>query len=94
MGEISNVSHPASGHLYFTLRDRDASLRCVMWRSEVAGLLLLPRDGDAVDVHGKVSLYEAGGQYQLYADDIRPTGEGALYHYIIIRQRNCLPTYL
>jgi exodeoxyribonuclease VII large subunit len=50
-----------------------------MWRSEAAHLRLALKDGLAVDVHGSVSLYEAGGQYQLYADTLRPLGEGALY---------------
>ena len=78
-GEISNFSRPRSGHLYFTLKDSSASLRCVMWRSTAARLEHIPKDGDSVEVHGAVSVYEAGGQYQLYADRIRPLGEGALY---------------
>lgn len=78
-GEVSNFSRPASGHLYFTLKDNTASLRCVMWRNAVLRQKFLPRDGDAVEVHGSISIYEAGGQYQLYADLIRPTGEGVLY---------------
>jgi len=78
-GEVSNFSRPASGHIYFTLKDSGASLRCVMWRNEAARLRLALQDGLAVDVHGSISLYEAGGQYQLYADTIRPLGEGALY---------------
>jgi exodeoxyribonuclease VII large subunit len=78
-GEVSNLSRPASGHLYFTLKDAEASLRCVMWKTDVQRLLFLPRDGQAVEVHGRISVYEAGGQYQLYADDLRAAGEGALY---------------
>lgn len=78
-GEISNFSRPSSGHLYFTLKDSGASLRCVMWRNAVLRLTFTPRDGDAVEIHGNISIYEAGGQYQLYADIIRPIGEGALY---------------
>lgn len=78
-GEVSNLSRPASGHLYFTLKDRNAALRCVMWRNQVAKLVSLPRDGDAVEVHGSISIYEASGHYQLYGDLIRPAGEGALY---------------
>lgn len=78
-GEISNLSRPASGHMYFTLKDGEASLRCVMWRPDVATLSVLPRDGQAVEVHGRISIYEAGGLYQLYADTIRPAGEGALF---------------
>lgn len=78
-GEVSNFSRPASGHVYFTLKDSSASLRCVMWRNAVMRQSFTPRDGDAVDVHGSISIYEAGGQYQLYADLFRQAGEGALY---------------
>ena len=78
-GEVSNFSRPASGHLYFTLKDSSASLRCVMWRNTAMRQSFLPRDGDAIEVHGALSIYEAGGQYQLYADIFRPAGEGALY---------------
>ena len=78
-GEVSNLSRPASGHLYFTLKDRSAALRCVMWRNQVARLISLPRDGDAIEVHGSISIYESSGNYQLYGDMIRPAGEGALY---------------
>ena len=78
-GEISNLARPASGHIYFTLKDSSASLKCVIWRSDAARLRLTLQDGLAVDVHGSLSLYEAGGQYQLYADTLRPLGEGALY---------------
>jgi exodeoxyribonuclease VII large subunit len=78
-GEVSNLSRPASGHLYFTLKDRNAALRCVMWRNQVAKLVSLPRDGDAIEVHGSISIYESSGNYQLYGDLIRPAGEGALY---------------
>jgi exodeoxyribonuclease VII large subunit len=78
-GEISNLARPASGHVYFTLKDQNASLRCVLWRPDAARMLVVLKDGLAVDVHGHISLYEAGGLYQLYADAIRPMGEGALY---------------
>ncbi len=78
-GEISNLSRPASGHVYFTLKDANASLRCVMWKTSAARLTLPLRDGMEVEAHGRIGVYEAGGQYQLYADQIRPVGEGALY---------------
>jgi exodeoxyribonuclease VII large subunit len=78
-GEVSNLSRPASGHMYFTLKDTGAALRCVMWRNTAIRQTFPPRDGDALEVHGKLSIYEAGGNYQLYADSIRPTGIGALY---------------
>jgi len=79
LGEVSNVSRPASGHLYFTLKDADASLRCVMWRSDVQRQRYQPREGDTVEAHGRLSVYDAAGQYQLYADTLRPTGEGELF---------------
>jgi exodeoxyribonuclease VII large subunit len=78
-GEISNLSQPKSGHLYFTIKDRFASLRCVMWKNMVGLLPEIPKNGDAIEVHGNISVYEASGQYQLYVDQIRGGGEGALY---------------
>jgi len=78
-GELSNLSRPRSGHIYFTLKDGGASLRCVMWRSSAASLNLALRDGMEVEVRGYISIYDVGGQYQLYAEEIRPVGEGALY---------------
>ena len=78
-GEISNLSRPSSGHIYFTLKDPGASLRCVMWKDEAARLRFAPQDGMAIEVHGSLGIYEVSGQYQLYADSLRPLGEGALY---------------
>jgi len=78
-GEVSNLSRPSSGHLYFTLKDAGAALRCVLWRNAVLRQAFLPRDGDGIEVHGSIGVYEANGSYQLYADLIRPAGEGALY---------------
>lgn len=79
IGEVSNVSKPGSGHLYFTLKDSQASLRCVMWKTQVMRLRFLPREGDRIEVHGGISVYDAGGQYQLYADNIRQAGQGQLF---------------
>jgi len=78
-GEVSNFMRASSGHRYFTLKDNTASLRCVMWRNTAIRQSFIPRDGDAIEVHGSISVYEAGGQYQLYAEILRPVGEGALY---------------
>jgi exodeoxyribonuclease VII large subunit len=78
-GEISNLSRPASGHVYFTLKDSSAALKCVMWKTSAARLGIALQEGKAVEVHGKIGVYEVSGQYQLYADQIRPVGEGALY---------------
>jgi exodeoxyribonuclease VII large subunit len=78
-GEISNVSRPASGHVYFTLKDAAAALRCVMWKSSAARLDMTLGEGLAVACHGKIGVYEVSGQYQLYVDRLTPSGEGALY---------------
>ena len=78
-GEISNLSRPASGHVYFTLKDSSAALKCVMWKMSAARLNLPLQNGMEVEVHGKIGIYEVSGQYQLYADQIRSVGEGALY---------------
>jgi exodeoxyribonuclease VII large subunit len=78
-GEISNLSRPNSGHIYFTLKDSGASLRCVIWRDQARSLGGVLRDGMAVEAHGAVGVYEQGGQYQLYVDGLRAAGEGLLY---------------
>ena len=78
-GEISNLSRPSSGHIYFTLKDAGASLRSVMWKGEAVHLRFAPQDGMAIEAHGSLGIYEVAGQYQLYADSLRPLGEGALY---------------
>ena len=78
-GEISNLARPASGHLYFTLKDSGAALRCVMWKMDATRLRLALQEGMAVEAHGSLSIYEGTGQYQLYVDSLRPLGEGALY---------------
>jgi exodeoxyribonuclease VII large subunit len=79
-GEISNWNRASSGHIYFTLKDAGSSLRCVVWRSQSASLGYMPRrDGESVLAHGRISVYEAGGNYQFYVDDMEPVGQGALY---------------
>ena len=78
-GEISNFSQPRSGHLYFTLKDSEAQLRCVMWKNQTFGLRFNPKDGQSVEAHGAMSFYPAGGQVQLYIDEMQPVGEGQLY---------------
>ena len=78
-GEISNLSRPASGHVYFTLKDSSAALKCVIWKTSAARLGVALQDGMEVEVHGRIGIYEVSGQYQLYADQVRPLGEGALY---------------
>jgi exodeoxyribonuclease VII large subunit len=79
-GEISNWKRATSGHIYFTLKDAQASIRCVMWRSQAVRLVYTPQqDGETVLAHGRISVYEAGGNYQFYVDDLEPTGQGDLY---------------
>ena len=78
-GEISNLSRPASGHLYFTLKDSSSSIRCVMWKNRAQMVNFVRQDGVAVTAHGGLSVYEQRGQYQLYVDALRPRGEGALF---------------
>jgi exodeoxyribonuclease VII large subunit len=78
-GEISNLSRPASGHIYFTLKDKNASLRCVMWKADVLRSRPNVQEGAAVEVHGRIAVYEPQGQYQLIANLIQPRGEGALF---------------
>jgi exodeoxyribonuclease VII large subunit len=78
-GEISNLSRPTSGHLYFTLKDAGAQVKCVMWRSSVARMRYMPRSGDAVVAHGRIGVYERDGAYQLYADSMTTAGTGDLY---------------
>ncbi|MBZ0274738.1 MAG: exodeoxyribonuclease VII large subunit [Anaerolineae bacterium] len=78
-GEISNMRQAPSGHWYFTLKDRNAQLKGVMWRSSAEQQSIIPRDGDAVLAHGRVGVYDVQGVYQLYADQIRPVGMGNLY---------------
>ncbi len=78
-GEISNLSRPASGHIYFTLKDKNASLKCVMWKTDAMRSRPNIQEGVAVEVHGKVAVYEPQGQYQLIVNIIQPKGEGALF---------------
>lgn len=78
-GEISNLSRPNSGHIYFTLKDKNASLRCVMWKLDAGRLRMNMQDGMAIEAHGKIAVYEPQGQYQLIVNIIQPKGEGALY---------------
>ena len=77
-GEISNFTRARSGHLYFTLKDEQAQLRCVMWRSSASNIGVVPEEGDEVIAHGRISVYEEGGVYQLYADSLTTAGRGSL----------------
>jgi exodeoxyribonuclease VII large subunit len=77
-GEISNLSRPASGHLYFSLKDASAQVRCAMFRNRAMLLSAPIKDGQLVLVQARVTLYEARGEYQLSVESIEPAGQGAL----------------
>ena len=76
--EISNFSRPGSGHWYFTLKDRDAQLRCAMFRQKNSLVRIAPKEGQLVLVRGRVGLYEPRGDYQLIAEHMEDAGVGAL----------------
>ena len=78
-GEISNFKRHSSGHWYFTLKDEDSRINCVMFRQNNMGVSIRTADGMAVIVSGSVSLYVQGGAYQFYVDAMRPDGVGSLY---------------
>jgi len=77
-GELSNVAKPASGHLYFTLKDRTAQVRCAMFKQSCSTLRFRPLDGMQVLLRARVGLYEPRGEFQLVAEYMEPAGEGAL----------------
>ncbi|MDQ7792985.1 MAG: exodeoxyribonuclease VII large subunit [bacterium] len=78
-GEVSNCRLHSSGHLYLTLKDAEASLRCVMFRSRAAVLAFRPGDGLAVIARGRVGVYDRDGSYQLYVEEMVPEGVGSLF---------------
>lgn len=87
-GEISGFKRHSSGHLYFSLKDPDAQISCVMFRSAAASLKLEPKDGMQVVVHGSVSIYPRDGKYQLYVDGIKSAGVGELYaRYLMLKEK-------
>jgi len=78
-GEISNFkNHYASGHLYFSLKDDNSVVKCIMFSRSAARLKFVPQDGMKVICRGKASVYERDGQYQLYLEEMQPIGIGAL----------------
>jgi exodeoxyribonuclease VII large subunit len=77
-GEISNLAQPASGHLYFSLKDEAAQVRCAMFRGKRQHLRFQPGNGQQVLIRARVSLYETRGEFQLVAEHMEPAGEGAL----------------
>jgi len=77
-GEISNISRPASGHIYFTLKDQKAQVQCAMFRSQVRKIGFKPENGLRILMKARVSLYEARGNFQLIGEHMEAAGEGAL----------------
>ncbi len=76
-GEISGLRSPPSGHRYFTLKDKTSQLRCVMFRGQAGLLRFRPEDGLEVIIRGRIGLYPARGDMQLYASGMEPRGVGA-----------------
>lgn len=77
-GEISNLNMHSSGHIYFTLKDEQAQMRCVVWRSQAENLRFAPEEGMKILVRGRLALYERGGYYQIVVQQIQPQGLGEL----------------
>lgn len=78
-GELSNFTHHRSGHMYFTVKDRTAALRCVFFRRDNQRCRFTPADGMELLLYGSISVYEPGGAYQLYVTEMEPAGMGSLY---------------
>jgi exodeoxyribonuclease VII large subunit len=77
-GEISNCRPATSGHIYFTLKDERAQIRCVFFKQQQREMKFRPEDGMQVMVRGSISVYEARGEYQVYVESLEPVGRGAL----------------
>ena len=77
-GEISQITYASSGHLYFTLKDKDSQVQAAMWRSAAARIRFKPKQGDFVQCVGGANLYNKSGRFQLIVQRMREAGEGAL----------------
>ena len=87
-GEVSNFTPAASGHWYFTLKDNGASVRAVMFRSRAAAVGFTPKSGDQIELKGRVTLYEARGEYQIQAEQMRRAGLGSLFEaFLALKQK-------
>jgi exodeoxyribonuclease VII large subunit len=78
-GEISNFKHHYTGHMYFTLKDENSLIKCIMFKSQTATLKFMPKDGMKVIIFGTVSVFERDGVYQIYAKSMQEDGVGDLY---------------
>jgi len=83
-GELSGFSRAASGHCYFTLKDSSGQLRCAMFKRAAVGLAFAPRDGELVEVSGKLSVYEPRGDLQLIVESMSRTGQGSLFEQFLL----------
>lgn len=78
-GEVSNLSQSGSGHYFFTIKDREGQMRCVLFRQQAIWQTVLPKNGAAIVAHGHISIYESTGNLQFYVDMLQEEGQGALY---------------
>ena len=78
-GEISNLKFHSSGHVYFSLKDSQSRIACVMFRNHVQNLKFRPAEGMKITIKGGISVFERNGQYQIYVRSMEPQGVGALY---------------
>ncbi|MBN3729183.1 exodeoxyribonuclease VII large subunit, partial [Burkholderia sp. Ac-20379] len=78
-GEVSNFTRAASGHWYFSIKDKDAQMRCVMFRGRAQHAPFTPREGDRIEVRALVTMYEPRGEVQLSVEAVRRTGQGRLF---------------
>src|SRR6478736_3898538 len=85
-GEISGFSRAASGHCYFSLKDESGQLRCAMFRRAASLLDFSPRDGDQVEVRGRLAVYEPRGDLQLLVESLQRAGQGALFEQFLQRK--------
>lgn len=79
VGEISNFKRHSSGHLYFSLKDENAKISCVMFRSQANLLDYQPQEGEKTEIRGSIGVYEKDGRYQVYVDQMAPIGQGELF---------------
>jgi exodeoxyribonuclease VII large subunit len=85
-GEVSGLSRPSSGHLYFVLKDAQGQIRCAMFRRAASLLDFVPREGEMVEVSGRLAVYEARGDLQLIVESIRRSGQGTLFEQFLQRK--------
>ena len=78
-GEVSGLSRPASGHLYFCIKDANAQIRCAMFRRAASMIDFVPRDGELVEIWGRLGVYDTRGDLQLVVETMRRAGQGALF---------------